>query len=146
MQEPNQHQFNRDLSPIFFQREHLEQRMLCCFSRADALPPWLFVLADALSSWFFVLADALPPIFNSDGCFVVVIVSFGGCLAPFSCLLYLGINGDDVSLLQVQLRRCLFGTIGLCCAFLQFFSIFSHLCSCVGQSLFGHINLCLFSS
>ena len=65
--------------------------------------------------------------------------SFGGAVSfsRFSCVGLARFVGSGVAVL------CCRGVFSLVCAFLQCFSIFSPLYSCVGQLLFGRISLCL---
>ena len=109
----------------------------CCW--VDALPP---VVASSL-------ADALPPFFFSGGCFAAVVVLFGGCFATVSCSLSWHLWRQYILFLQVQLfgwqvwSALLFLALAVCvfvCTFLQYFSVFSPLWSCIGQVLFGHIK------
>ena len=48
--------------------------------------------------------------------------------------------GSGVACCCSVLLLCFFSLV---CAFLQYFSVFSHLCSCVGQALFGRIKIVL---
>jgi len=131
---------------------------------ADALPPYSCSLVDALPPVVTSsLADALPLFLYAGGYFAAVVVLFGGCFATVSCfkLALLGIFGDNFlcrssssggfclgglcgesspSVLPL-LPACCFSGYGRVCACLYFFFsvsfIFSPLCSCVGQVLFG---------
>ena len=119
-------------------------------SLADALPPssccWVDALPPVVAS---SLADALPPFFFSGGCFAAVVVLFGRCFATVSCSLSWHLWRQYILFLQVQLfgwqvwSALLFLALAVCvfvCTFLQYFSVFSPLWSCIGQVLFGHIK------
>ena len=119
----------------------------------DALPP---VVTSSL-------ADALPLFLYSGGCFAAVVVLFGRCLATVSCfvlalpwhlwrqyfvqVLLFGwplIGWLVWSVLPLRafsvVTYCVSGYSHFVCLsvlFLQCFFIFSPLCSCAGQVLFG---------
>ena len=128
------------------------------------MPPYSCSLVDALPPVVTSsLADALPLFLYAGGYFAAVVVLFGGCFATVSCfmLALLGIFGDNFlcrssssggfclgglcgesspSVLPLLPACCISG-FGRMCACLYFlFSvsfIFSPLCPCVGQVLFG---------
>jgi len=131
---------------------------------ADALPPYSCSLVDALPPVVTSsLADALPLFLYAGGYFAAVVVLFGGCFATVSCfkLALLGIFGDNFlcrssssggfclgglcgesspSVFPLLPACCISGYGRLCACLYFFFSvsfIFSPLCSCVGQVLFG---------
>jgi len=131
---------------------------------ADALPPYSCSLVDALPPVVTSsLADALPLFLYAGGYFAAVVVLFGGCFATVSCfkLALLGIFGDNFlcrssssggfclgglcgesspSVFPLLPACCISGYGRMCACLYFFFSvsfIFSPLCSCVGQVLFG---------
>ena len=119
------------------------------------------LLADALSPFqtggCFVAVVALVQV-ASGGCFAVVVVCSGGCFATFFLgrapwTLWFLLAGSVVGfwleewvlsfvffvlLCCCSCCRCVFSFV---CTFFQCFSIFSSLCSCVGQTLFGRIKI-----
>ena len=111
------------------------------------------------------LADALPPPscwlkFVSGGCFAAMVGRSSGCFATFVrplifvpwTLLFL-LAGSVVGLWLVVWVMLFVIPVLLCCCswclyvflsvcmFFQCFSIFSPLCSCVGQVMFGRIKI-----
>ena len=109
-------------------------RMLCCHVAMFHL--WRMLcrrsssLADALPPWSYFSVDASP-------------------LIGASCLLSWHLWRQYILFLQVQLfgwqvwSALLFLALAVCvfvCTFLQYFSVFSPLWSCIGQVLFGHIK------
>ena len=114
------------------------------------------------------LADALSSFFFSGGCFAAVVVLFGRCFATDWCFvlallaslatvypLYAGL-ALRVAFVWVAGLECppllcffschsvVFVALAICvfvCTFLQCFSIFSPLCSCVGQALLDRIKI-----
>ena len=91
-------------------------------------------LADALPSWSYFSVDASPPIW----CFVLALLASLATVYPLfaGSALRVAFGWQVWSALPFHaLAVCVF-----VCTFLQCFSIFSPLWSCIGQVLFGHIK------
>ena len=123
-------------------------------SLAGALPPFR-------SGGCFAAVVVLVQVV-SGGCFAAVVVCSGGYFATFFRLLTFApwslwflLAGSVVGFwLEEWVVSFVFSVLLCCCSccrcvflfvctFFQYFSIFSPLCSCVGQALLGHIKLCL---
>ena len=110
--------------------------MLCRRSSlADALPPWSYFSVDASPPiWCFVLAllaslATVYPLYASSALRVAFVWVAGLECPPLPCFF------SCHSVVFVALAICVF-----VCTFLQCFSVFSPLWSCVGQALFGRIK------